>query len=177
VWWLVLDNEERGSPAAGVLVDADLICILGSYACVGGLPSSLPPLLSLLLTLLDLFTYVAESVWVTFEYNSIANVKHAVRRSVSKGGDDARHRLLDCRSFVLLKVALAGQWSIAELWTEHLEVYHRVEQSERRLRGRVKDVMKPVEKTRLRVGKMGLLSQLLRIVPVVWFGNAATGAE
>jgi hypothetical protein len=141
------------------------------------LPSSLPPLSPLLLTLLDLLTHIAESVWVTFEYNSIANIKYAVRRSVSKGGGDARHRLLDCRSFVLLKVGLAGQWSIAELWTEHLEVYHRVEQSEGRLRGRVKDVMKLVEKTRLRFGKMGPLPQLLRIVPVVWFGNAATGAE
>ena len=56
-------------------------------------------------------------------------------------------------------------------------MYYGIEQSERRLRGRVKDVMKPVEKTRLRVGKMGPLSQLLRIVPIVWFGNAAIGAE
>ena len=56
-------------------------------------------------------------------------------------------------------------------------MYYGVEQSERRLRGRVKDVMKPVEKTRLRVGKMGPLPQLLRIVPVVWFDNTATGAE
>jgi hypothetical protein len=56
-------------------------------------------------------------------------------------------------------------------------VYHRIEQSERRLRGRIKEVMKLVEKTRLRVGKMGLLPQLLRIMPVVWFVNAATGAE
>ena len=172
MWWLVLDNEERGSLAAGVLIDVDLIRILRSHTCVGGLPSSLPPLLPLLLTLLDLFTHVAESVWVTFKYNSIANIKYAVRRSVSKGGDDARYRLLNCRLFVLLK-----QWSIAELWAEHLEVYYEVEQSERRLRGRVKDVMKPVEKTRLRVGKMGPLPQLLRIVSVIWFGNAATGAE
>jgi hypothetical protein len=143
VGWLVLDNEERVSPAAGVLVDADLIRILGSHACVSGLPSSLPPLSPLLLTLLDLFTHVAKSAWVTFKYNSIANIKYDVRRSVSKGGDDARYRLLDCRSLVLLKVGLAGQWSIAELWIEHLEVYYGVEQSERRLRGRVKDVMKP----------------------------------
>jgi hypothetical protein len=42
------------------------------------LPSTLPPLLPLLLPLLDLFTHIAESVWVTFEYNSIANVKYAV---------------------------------------------------------------------------------------------------
>jgi hypothetical protein len=41
----------------------------------------------------------------------------------------------------------------------------------------MKNVMKPVEKTCLRVGKMGPLSQLLKIVPIVWFGNAATGAE
>jgi hypothetical protein len=141
------------------------------------LPSSLPPLSLLLLTLLNLFTHIAKSVWVTFKYNSVTNIKYTVRRSVSKGGDDARHRLLDCRSFVLLKVGLAGQRSIAELWTEHLEVYYGVEQSERRLRGRVKDVMNSVKKTRLRVGKMGPLSQLLRIVPIVWFGNAATGAE
>ena len=106
--WLVLDDEERGSRAAGVLVDADLIRILGSHACVGGLPSSLPPLSPLLLTLLDLFTHIAKGVWMTFEYDSIANIEYAVRRSVSKGGDNARHRLLDGRSFVLLKVGLAG---------------------------------------------------------------------
>jgi hypothetical protein len=139
---------------AGGPVDADLIRILRSHTCVGGLPSSLPPLL---LTLLDLFAHIAESVWVTFEYDSIANIKYAVRGSVSKGGDDAHHRLLDRRSFVLLKVGLVGQWSIAELWAEHLEVYYGVEQSEGRLIGRMKDVMKLMEKPRLRVRKMGLL--------------------
>jgi hypothetical protein len=72
------------------------------------LPSSLPPLSPLLLTLLDLFTHIAKGVWMTFEYDSIANIEYAVRRSVSKGGDDTRHRLLDGRSFVLLKVGLAG---------------------------------------------------------------------
>jgi hypothetical protein len=46
-------------------------------------------------------------------------------------------------------------------------MYYGVEQSERRLRGRVKGVMNPVEKTGLRVGKMSPLPQLLRIVLVV----------
>ena len=56
-------------------------------------------------------------------------------------------------------------------------MYYRVEHSEGWLRERVKDVIKPMENTRLRVGKMGSLLQLLRIVPVVWFSNAAIGAE
>jgi hypothetical protein len=108
VRWLVLDNEERVSPAAGVLIDTDLIRILGSHACVGGLLSSLPPLSPLLLTLLDLFTYIVKGIWMTFEYDSITNIKYTVRRSISKGGDNTRYKLLDGRSFVLLKVGLAG---------------------------------------------------------------------
>jgi hypothetical protein len=108
VGWLVLDDEKRGSRAVGVLIDTDLIRILRSHVCVGGLPSSLPPLSPLLLTLLDLFTYIAKSVWMTFEYDSIANIEYAVRRSVSKNGDDVYHRLFNGRSFVLLKIGLAG---------------------------------------------------------------------
>jgi hypothetical protein len=100
--------SSRGSRAAGVLVDTDLIRILRSHVCVGRLPSSLPPLLLPLLTLLDLFTHIAKGVWTTFEYDSIANTEYAVHRFVLKGGDDARHRLLDGGSFVLLKVSLAG---------------------------------------------------------------------
>ena len=45
---------------------------------------------------------------MTFEYNSITNIKYAVRRFILKGGDDARYKLLDDRSFVLLKVGLAS---------------------------------------------------------------------
>jgi hypothetical protein len=108
VGWLIFDNKERGSRAAGVLVDIDLIRILRSHIYVGGLPSSLPPLSPLLLTLLDLFIHIAKDIWMTFEYNSIVNIEYAIRRSVSKSGDDACYRPLDGRSFVLLKVGLAG---------------------------------------------------------------------
>jgi hypothetical protein len=46
--------------------------------------------------------------------NAIANIRYAVRQPILKGGDDARHRLLDGRSLVLLKVGLAGQRSIVD---------------------------------------------------------------
>ena len=47
----------------------------------------------MILPLLDLLAYVAESVRMTFEYDLIPDVDLAILTPFSKGGDNARDRL------------------------------------------------------------------------------------